>query len=133
MSVIATLTSRLLSWMQGIQEMDNSLKLHTVDPAHQSQKVLHDLDNFPTNNMNEIKEFFKGARPISDGGKVFMKIKASFKTPVDELLHAQWYSPLLQMLKEDGFGTFFMTAISNQMIWIVSYAFVDDTDLIQTA
>ena len=42
-------------------------------------------------------------------------------------------SPLLQILKEDGFGTFFQMAISNQMIQIVGYAFVDDTDLIQTA
>ena len=72
--------------------MDNSFKLHTVDPAHQSQKVLHDLDNFPMSNMNKVKEFFKGARPISGGGKVFLKIKASFKTPVEELLgNTQWY------------------------------------------
>ena len=42
-------------------------------------------------------------------------------------------SPLLQILKEDGFGTFFQTALSNHLIRIVGYAFVDDTDLIQTA
>ena len=42
-------------------------------------------------------------------------------------------SPLLQILKEDGFGTFFQTALSNHMIRIVGYAFVDDTDLIQMA
>ena len=92
MAAIETLTARLLSWTQGIQELDNSFKLHTVDPGHQSQKVLHDLDNFPTSNMNEVKEFFKGAQPISDGGKVFLKIKASFKKSAEELLgNAQWY------------------------------------------
>ena len=42
-------------------------------------------------------------------------------------------SPLLQILQEDGFVTFFRTAISGKEIRIVGYAFVDDTDLIQTA
>ena len=42
-------------------------------------------------------------------------------------------SPLLQILKEEGYGTHFWTAISDKPIRIVGYAFVDDTDLIQTA
>ena len=42
-------------------------------------------------------------------------------------------SLILQILKEDGFGTFFQTALSQQLIRIVGYAFVDDTDLIQTS
>ena len=42
-------------------------------------------------------------------------------------------SPLLQILNEEGYGTFFQTALTNQPIRIVGYAFVDDTDLIQTA
>ena len=42
-------------------------------------------------------------------------------------------SPLLQILKKDGYGTFFQKAISQNLIRIVGYAFVDDTDLIQTA
>ena len=72
--------------------MDSSFKLHTVDPAHSSQKVLHHPDDFPTTNMSEIKEFFKGARPITDGGKIFLKIKASFKRPVEDLVgNAYWY------------------------------------------
>ena len=92
MAAIETLTARLLSWTQGIQELDNSFKLHTVDPGHQSQKVLHDLDNFLMSNMNKVKEFFNGARPISNRGKVFLKIKASFKKSAKELLgNAQWY------------------------------------------
>ena len=42
-------------------------------------------------------------------------------------------SPLLEILQEDGYGTFFQTFISRKPIRIVGYAFVDDTDLIQTA
>jgi hypothetical protein len=41
-------------------------------------------------------------------------------------------SPLLRTMKEEGFGTFFKTSLSGQDIQIVGYAFVDDTDLIQT-
>ena len=92
MAAIETLSKTLHNWLQGIQEMDDSFKLHSVDPSYTSQKVLHNLDNFPTTNMNEIKEFFKGARPIIRGGKTFMKIKASFKSAVQELVgNAHWY------------------------------------------
>ena len=42
-------------------------------------------------------------------------------------------SPLLQILKEEGFGTFFKAGISKTEIRLVGYAFVDDTDLIQTS
>ena len=42
-------------------------------------------------------------------------------------------SPLLQILKEDGYGTFFQSSISRLPIRTVGFAFVDDTDLIQTA
>lgn len=41
-------------------------------------------------------------------------------------------SPVLQIMKEEGFGTFFKEAISRDDIRLVGYAFVDDTDLIQT-
>ena len=42
-------------------------------------------------------------------------------------------SPILQILKDDGFRTFFQTALARQLIRIVGYTFVDDTDLIQTS
>ena len=41
-------------------------------------------------------------------------------------------SPLLQIMKEEGFGTFFKVSLTNDTIGLVGYAFVDDTDLIQT-
>ena len=42
-------------------------------------------------------------------------------------------SPLLKIMREQGYGTFFKTAISGLEIRLVGYAFVDDTDLIQSA
>ena len=41
-------------------------------------------------------------------------------------------SPVLQILKKEGFGAFFKASISGDDIELVGYAFVDDTDLIQT-
>ena len=61
MAPIITLSSRLEAWWKGMQEMDGSFKLHTVDPNFKSQKVMHHTKDFPTNKMAELKEFFKGA------------------------------------------------------------------------
>jgi hypothetical protein len=41
-------------------------------------------------------------------------------------------SPVLQLLRKEGYGAFFKAAISGNEIRLVGYAFVDDTDLIQT-
>ena len=92
LDMIATLSSRLEAWLKEIQGLDGSFKLHTVDPSSQTLKVLHHTKDFPTNKLAEIKEFFKGARPIPNGGKLFMKIKASFKSSVKELIgNAEWF------------------------------------------
>jgi hypothetical protein len=42
-------------------------------------------------------------------------------------------TPLLDMLRNSGVGSFFKSPISGKEIRFVGYAFVDDTDLIQTA
>jgi hypothetical protein len=49
------------------------------------------------------------------------------------LIWAVVSSPLLDIMREEGFGTFFKTSISSQAIRFVGYAFVDDTYLIQTS
>jgi hypothetical protein len=50
------------------------------------------------------------------------------------MLWAVVSTPVLHVLmKREGFGTFFRTCITGKEIWFVGYAFVDDTDLIQTA
>ena len=41
-------------------------------------------------------------------------------------------TPILQVMKAQGCGTFFKASISGTEIRLVGYAFVDDTDLIQT-
>ena len=42
-------------------------------------------------------------------------------------------SPVLQIMQNEGFGTFFKMSLSGKTIHLVGYAFVDDTDFIQTA
>ena len=42
-------------------------------------------------------------------------------------------SPILQIMRAKGYGTFFKASISGSEIRLVGYAFVDDTDLMQTA
>jgi hypothetical protein len=41
-------------------------------------------------------------------------------------------SPVLQILRQEGYGAFFKAAISGEAILLVGYAFVDNTNLIQT-
>jgi hypothetical protein len=41
-------------------------------------------------------------------------------------------SLLLDIMREEGFGIFYQTSLSAQVIRFVGYAFVDDTDLVQT-
>ena len=60
-ALIATLSTQLEGWLKGMQEMDETFKLHTVNPNYKSQKVLHHQKDYPTNKLAELKEFFKGA------------------------------------------------------------------------
>jgi hypothetical protein len=48
------------------------------------------------------------------------------------LIWAVVSSPLLDIMCEEGFGTFFKMSLSAQVICFVGYAFADDTDLVQT-
>ena len=87
-----------------MQVMDDTFKLHTVDPNFKSQKVMHHPNDFPSNKLAELKEFFKGARPIPEGGKLFLKIKASFKQSTKELVgNAQWaHSEKKELFRESS-------------------------------
>ena len=42
-------------------------------------------------------------------------------------------TPLLNMMREEGFGTHFSTSLTGDRVNFVGYAFVDDTDLVHTA
>jgi hypothetical protein len=48
------------------------------------------------------------------------------------LIWAVISSPLLQIMKEEGFGTLFPTSIMDDKIQSVGCTFVGDTDLVQT-
>jgi hypothetical protein len=42
-------------------------------------------------------------------------------------------TPVLKVMRSEGFGTFFRACISGEDIRFIGYSFLDDTDLIQTA
>ena len=88
---IETLTKRLEEWLQGVQSIQQSFKLHTVDLESQVQTIIHHQSDFPSS-LPDIKQFFKGARPIPKGGKIYTTIKASFKgTPKELMGSTEWY------------------------------------------
>ena len=88
---IETLTKRLEEWLQGVQSVEKSFKLHTVDPESQVQTIIHHPSDFPSS-LPDIKQFFKGARPIPKGGKIYTTIKASFEGTTKELMGStEWY------------------------------------------
>jgi hypothetical protein len=49
------------------------------------------------------------------------------------MLWAVVSTPVLKVMRSEGFGTFFRACISGETIRFVGYSFLDDTDLIQTA
>ena len=49
------------------------------------------------------------------------------------MLWAAVSTPVLKVMRSEGFGTFFRACISGETIRFVGYSFVDDTDLIQSA
>jgi len=42
-------------------------------------------------------------------------------------------TPILNLLRQEGYGAAFKAAISSNQIQFVGYSFIDDTDLIQTS
>ena len=49
------------------------------------------------------------------------------------MLWAVVSTPVLKVMRSEGYGTFFRACISGDTIRFVGYSFVDDTDLIQSA
>lgn len=69
---------RCKAWLKAIQDLEPSFKLHTADPEAQAQKILHDLKDFP-DKLDNLKSFFKGARPMSKGGFLYLKVLGSVR------------------------------------------------------
>jgi hypothetical protein len=88
---VQTLAGTLKQWMKGIQEMEPTFKLHTVDPTAQNQTMIHRLNEFPTK-LQDIQCFFSKAKPLIKGGKLYMRILASFQGSPGELTEkVKWY------------------------------------------
>jgi hypothetical protein len=84
------LVAKCKEWFETIQTFNESFKLHTADPK-ENQLVCHHKKDFPKT-VADIKNFFKGARPKPQGGRLYMKVKASFNGPVSRLLsEVDWY------------------------------------------
>jgi hypothetical protein len=49
------------------------------------------------------------------------------------MLWAVVSTPVLKVMRTEGFGTFFVACLSSECIQFMAYSFVDDIDLIQTA
>lgn len=67
---------RCRRWLQGIQQIEPSFKLHTANPAASRQGIIHDMKDFPQT-LEELKVFFKGARPKAEGGFIYLKVLGS--------------------------------------------------------
>jgi hypothetical protein len=54
------------------------LNLHSWDPEAPEQLICHAIDDFPKT-LAELKAYFKQARPLPKGGKILVKILASYQ------------------------------------------------------
>ena len=82
---------RCKTWLEEIQQIEPSFKLHPVDPDNQNQTILHAMKDFPKD-LTDLKVFFKNARPIMKGGMLYLKILASFEGDPEQLLSKViWY------------------------------------------
>lgn len=75
---IKVLIQMCLDFVDLIQEIKPTFKLRLWYPEAEEQLIFHRTDNFPKT-LNELKGFFKGVLPNPQNGKVYLKIKASYK------------------------------------------------------
>ena len=92
MEPLNKLADKLRRWMNGVQQICPSFKLHTVDPKHENQATLHVIDELDWKKLSDIKQYFRGAQPKPKGGRSFLRVKASFDmTLTDFLGNIEWY------------------------------------------
>ena len=92
MEPLTKLAEKLRKWMKGVQQICPSFKLHTVDPKHENQATLHVIDELDWKKLSDIKQYFRGAQPKPKGGRLFLRVKASFDmTLTDFLGNIEWY------------------------------------------
>jgi hypothetical protein len=82
---------RCKDWLLEVQQCEPSFRLQTVNQKAPSQRTLHDPTTFPKD-LPGVKEFFKNARPLTSGGRLYLKIRASFEGTSEALLgKITWY------------------------------------------
>ena len=92
MEPLTNLAEKLKKWMRGVQQICPSFKLHTVDPKHETQSTLHIIDELDWKKISDIKQYFRGAQPKPKGGRIFLRVKASFDMTMPEFLgNIEWY------------------------------------------
>jgi hypothetical protein len=71
--VIATLRKHLLKFVKGIQGVEASFKLHTINPNAKNIMTLDSPDRLPET-LLEIQSIFLNTKPLRNGGKLYMKV-----------------------------------------------------------
>ena len=88
---LATPAKKLKDWFGMIHQFCPSFALNTIDPDSETITVLRDIKKFPTTYM-DIKSFFKQAATKPKGGRLFMKVLATFNDTPEKLINAvDWY------------------------------------------
>jgi hypothetical protein len=78
-------------FLEIIQKVEPSFKLHSWDPDAPEQLICHAMDDFPKT-LADLKAYFKQARPMPKGGKLFMKILASYHGDFKSIAsQVNWY------------------------------------------
>jgi hypothetical protein len=89
--VIATLQKRLLKFIIDVQGVRASFKLHTINPNAKNILTLDSPERLPET-LIEIQNIFLNAKPLRNGGKLYMKVLVSHDCST-EALYAQteWF------------------------------------------
>jgi hypothetical protein len=126
---IAMLAKTLKTWMKGIQEIEPTFKLHTVDTASKNQIIVHHLKDFPKS-LAEIQALFHKSKPLTKGGKLYMKILASFNCSPQKITeNVQWWH---QERKERFQKSALQCAETTCVGWLLFSLPYTDKELLQT-
>lgn len=87
---LLTLFEKLKSWFEQMQWVSPTFLFTTIDPDGPLITELRDATQFPTK-YAEIRNFFKQASPWPFGGKLYMKVRASFDGTSKQLLQEATY------------------------------------------
>lgn len=80
------------AFLKSVQGIEPTFKLKPIDPNDLVQSDLHNIDKLDWKSLGQVKRYFGNIRPMKKGGRLFLKIRASFKTTVQILKgNLDWY------------------------------------------